>query len=407
MACGDEMAARLSRYVDGELPPEERASVDEHLTGCEPCRDLLALFQKNENLLSGALSTESFGNAVIESVMRSIRGEEAPPEARPVEPNLWERLRERPLIPFAAAAVFVAGVAVFLTVSHSRREAELRGLAARAAEESRAAREGWTAQREAYEKTIQDLAVRWVSRDAAEFAAFGYMGPNHYLVVRANFDQNAFKKYDVFRRDETQGEDACVQLNAEKLQEPVYTDTTARGGKGYVYKFRAWREDGRFAESAPILMRALLIPEGSMKINCIKIAAPKDKAVFEIEKTVNGNPVREEFIVGLNQPVGGVRDVPGAGPMDFSTGYLLSRIEDGMQWIEVTYTAPMTDENGRPIIERIGKGSMVPAEMTVRHTTPMAPRENRRAILRPAAGTSTDRDEAIIWQGGRMWVRVR
>ena len=81
MPCGDEIKTLLSRYVDGELSPEERTRVDEHVAACTPCRELLQIFQKNESLLSNALSTESFGNAVIESVISEIKREGMPPEA--------------------------------------------------------------------------------------------------------------------------------------------------------------------------------------------------------------------------------------------------------------------------------------------------------------------------------------
>ena len=33
MACGDDLKTLLSRYVDGELSPEERARVEEHTAG--------------------------------------------------------------------------------------------------------------------------------------------------------------------------------------------------------------------------------------------------------------------------------------------------------------------------------------------------------------------------------------
>lgn len=401
MPCGDEMATRLSRYVDGELTPEERESVDRHVAGCESCRDLLALFQKNENLLSGALSTESFGNVVIESVMRSIRGDQAPPEAKPVEAGFWDRMRERPLVPAAAAAAILA-IAAFLTVVQARRAEEFARLAARSMDEASALRREISTQREEIERTRQDLAVRLATREAPEFSTLGYMGPNHCLVVRASFDAKAFREYSVFRRDEDRGDETYAEISGSRLPEPVFTDTTVKAGKGYVYKFRAWRRDGSYADSAPMLMRALLIPEGSLKIHCTDIAAPKDMAVFEIEKTVNEKPVREQFIVRLNEPVGGFRD-----GVDFSTGYVLDRIEDGTQWIEMTYTAPMMDDQGRPIIERIGKNSLVPATMTVRQATPILQRENRRAVLRPAAGTAGDRGEVSIWQGARIWARSR
>jgi hypothetical protein len=402
MPCGDEMATKLSRYVDGEMTPEERDSVEGHVAGCESCRDLLSLFQKNENLLSGALSSESFGNVVIESVMRSIQGGETPPEAKPVEAGFWDRLRERPLVPLAAAAAALVALTAFLTVSQARRAEDISRLVAQTKDEALALRRDIAAQREENEKIRQELTVRLATREASEFSTLGYMGPNHYLVVRASFDAKAFKEYGVYRRDEDKGDETYAEINTGRLPEPVFTDATVKGGKGYVYKFRAWRGDGSYADSAPMLMRGLLIPEGSLKIHCTDIAAPKDMAVFEIEKTVNGKPLREQFIVRLNEPVGKIRD-----GVDFSTGYVLDRIEEGMQWIEVTYTAPMTDDTGRPIIERFGKNSLVPATMTVRHDTPIAQRERRRALLRPAAGTSADRGEVSIWQGARVWARVR
>ena len=63
MACGDDMKTLLSRHVDGELSPEERARVEEHVAACAPCRELLQIFQKNESILSNALSTASFSTS--------------------------------------------------------------------------------------------------------------------------------------------------------------------------------------------------------------------------------------------------------------------------------------------------------------------------------------------------------
>src|SRR5215831_7231604 len=101
MACGDDLKTQLSRYVDGELASEERSRVDEHVAACAPCRDLLQLFQKNESILSNALSTESFGNTVIESVINEIKREEQPIEAKPVDEGTLEWFRNRPAISLA------------------------------------------------------------------------------------------------------------------------------------------------------------------------------------------------------------------------------------------------------------------------------------------------------------------
>src|SRR5215831_21413688 len=98
MACGDDLKTQLSRYVDGELDSEERSRVDEHVAACAPCRDLLQLFQKNESILSNALSTESFGNTVIESVMNELKSEGQPIEASPVDDEVTPWSRSRPLL---------------------------------------------------------------------------------------------------------------------------------------------------------------------------------------------------------------------------------------------------------------------------------------------------------------------
>ena len=88
MACGDDLKTQLSRYVDGELNAEEKAKVDGHVAECEACRDLLSLFQKNENLLASALSTDAFGDAVIESVVRKIGRKER------IKPASLEKIAE-------------------------------------------------------------------------------------------------------------------------------------------------------------------------------------------------------------------------------------------------------------------------------------------------------------------------
>src|SRR6185295_15741913 len=119
MPCGDDMKTLLSRHVDGELSPEERGRVEEHIGTCVPCRELLQIFQKNESLLGNALSTESFGNAVIESVISEIKREAAPVEAKPVEDGAAEMwLRSRPILQLAAAAALIIGLVVVLNSSH-------------------------------------------------------------------------------------------------------------------------------------------------------------------------------------------------------------------------------------------------------------------------------------------------
>lgn len=71
MACTD-MGLLLSKLVDGEVTPSERARVEEHLAGCAACRAELELLHKNERLVSDALAGEFFSASVVRAVMRDL-----------------------------------------------------------------------------------------------------------------------------------------------------------------------------------------------------------------------------------------------------------------------------------------------------------------------------------------------
>ena len=110
-ACPDDIKTLLSRLVDGEASPEERARVEAHTADCAPCRELLDLFRRNENLLAGALQTDAFGDAVIESVVRTLN-QEGPPEAAPVEDGPLEWIKARPWVAARTAKPSIAEVGV-------------------------------------------------------------------------------------------------------------------------------------------------------------------------------------------------------------------------------------------------------------------------------------------------------
>src|SRR5688572_33286904 len=78
MLCTEEMGTLLSRYVDGELADKERKSIETHLEACSSCRDVLNLFQRNDNVLNNALVGEAFGAQTVDAVMTEIRRLEEP-----------------------------------------------------------------------------------------------------------------------------------------------------------------------------------------------------------------------------------------------------------------------------------------------------------------------------------------
>lgn len=55
MNCKKRVWPLISRYMDDELSPVDRRQVDEHLSGCGPCRDFLEILRRNEDLIAHVL----------------------------------------------------------------------------------------------------------------------------------------------------------------------------------------------------------------------------------------------------------------------------------------------------------------------------------------------------------------
>ncbi len=417
MSCSDTMKTLLSRYVDGELSDPEKSAAEEHLTACAPCRGLLGIFQKNENLVTSALSTDTFGKDVIAGVMGSLRAE-LPPEAKPVDEGPWEWLRTRPLVPLAAAALLVVGLLFVLSASHSGEMAALRtqvDASRKEAGEAKAAHE--TAAVKSQDDRRQLIAlfdeqqreiVRARTDNALRHAGpgfqLGFVDMERNLVVKSAPDARRTTKYDVYRCIEK--EQNWVKLTEEMpLDAPDFTDRTALPGVGYVYKFRSQRDDGSFSDSAPIPLRLPylgdLSPDKSIRIRCIETGKLGGNAKFELERTVNGKPASTKAYAALGERVGSLIDVPGVGKVDFSTGLVLHGLKDGIETLTVQLISLVYDADSKPVLREISNGVLVP--VTEREERTLRIRDNTRAILRsPSAPQEGDVD---LWKG--RWVTVR
>ncbi len=413
MPCGDDMKTLLSRYVDGELPAEERAQVDEHLGGCEGCRDLLGIFQKNENLLSGALSIDAFGDAVVASVISEIN-RQSPPVARPIEEGFGEWLRARPWLSLAAAALFVVGLIVLLNSSHTQ---EIRALKAAVQKQSEIA-DGCREEARKATTAVQDqihlamdlsAQLERLSRESAFHRAsekgrtsVGYLADD-YILVKAWFDPNEYRSFNVFRRI---GNGKEEQLNDKPLDSPEFQDRTFKPGQEHIYRFEGLRSDGKTAPSPSILMRAKgepdSSPEKSLRIYCEYLTAPKDLGKFWVQKQVSGRTVSKDFHVKLGHRIGGRATVDGMGEVDFTTEFVLAGIGEGMQTGAMIYTAPVLDQDGQPIIQEIVNGVAIP--MTQQVQVPFPSRPNKRAVLRRVTGTEAPADQ-ILWAQSAITVR--
>src|SRR5688572_14994876 len=116
MLCTEEMGTLLCRYVDGELADKARKGLEGHLETCASCRDVLNLFQRNDNVLNNALVGEAFGAQTVDAVMTEIRRLEEPMVVAPAvddDPIPAAPITMRQVVhvtkmwPFAAAAALM------------------------------------------------------------------------------------------------------------------------------------------------------------------------------------------------------------------------------------------------------------------------------------------------------------
>jgi len=73
-----EMFARLSEYIDGELPEDLCERIEGHMEGCAPCKDFLASLERTVQLIGNSKAPP-----MPEDVRRAVR-------------EAWKRCREEP-----------------------------------------------------------------------------------------------------------------------------------------------------------------------------------------------------------------------------------------------------------------------------------------------------------------------
>ncbi len=421
MPCGDDMKTLLSRYVDGELPKEDRARAEDHLLSCEPCRELLGLFQKNENLVASALSTDAFGEAMIESVVRKI-SRVGPPEAKPVDEGVIEWVRERPWLPVAAGALFAVVLAVVLNSGRSAEIASLKTELGKEAGRSEAlAEKNRKTESELQNQLSHSVAVEQelgrLDRDwktdraikrAPEGTVIGYLETPHYLVAKASFGDKPFAGFNVYRRLEGEKDDtAWKKLNTDLLLTPEFADRTVRPGQGYLYKFHAITVSGQLVESVPLILKVPFAgefsPEKSIWVHCQDLSAPKDLAVFILERVVNGRKLSAKFYTEPGKTIGGRSMVDGV-EIDFTTDLVLARIESGTEPLYTSVTEPVLDKDGNPMMVQLVGPEFIAA--TRRYERSIGQRENKKAVLR-LAGTTGPKSEQDLWRGSRIQVLAR
>jgi anti-sigma factor RsiW len=68
-----ELVELVTDYLEGALPPPERARFEEHLAGCGDCTTYLAQMRVTLGLV-GHLTEESLSAAPLEALLEAFRG---------------------------------------------------------------------------------------------------------------------------------------------------------------------------------------------------------------------------------------------------------------------------------------------------------------------------------------------
>jgi anti-sigma factor RsiW len=76
IAC-NELVELLTEYLEGTLPPDEVAAIDEHLTGCEACRAYLDQLRTTIDAL-GSVRTPTLADDTVDALLAAFDREIGP-----------------------------------------------------------------------------------------------------------------------------------------------------------------------------------------------------------------------------------------------------------------------------------------------------------------------------------------
>jgi hypothetical protein len=380
MKC-ENIGLLLSKYVDQELTPQERKEIEEHLSACLECREVLSIFLKNDRLISSALQCDLFGDNITRSVMERIQVQGVLTPVHRWSGRHWIALVAGLLI------LILGGIAYLFIRSHSLEHDV--ALYKRAYKDI--SRRYMQYVKVFWNKSLREEQAQKeiASKVLEKEGILAHIG-SVYLIQGKFPKVEDFVYYNVYRKD--RGSDASpIKLNSTPLSEPRYHDQTMQPGQHYEYIFEGVKRDGKSVYSLPIYLHLPPIEVPSKYIQISYLATlGTDTVLLAVSKEFDHQRYEEIFMVRIGEDIGRIAYVIDAEKeLDFSTGVKLIRIEEADELMTVSVQIPCIDpKSGKPVLDP------VTLEPKLEYRVHTFSRPNRRITVQTRTGRT-----GVIWQG--------
>jgi hypothetical protein len=125
MQC-DEIQVELTAYLEGRLPPDEVAAIEQHLSACQTCLEEATAMRDISRMLSKGLKEWANQGVCPPDLMAQLQASIRQPETRQQRRSWW-RIWPTYATAVAAAAVFIVLVASRADLSHQMASIPLVG----------------------------------------------------------------------------------------------------------------------------------------------------------------------------------------------------------------------------------------------------------------------------------------
>jgi hypothetical protein len=354
-----QMGLMISRYLDNETSPVEKELVEKHLSACGSCRDTVAIFRKNDDLLKSALNVEIYGNQIVERVTKRLE-----PETRPRPLAKVGDWLKRPAAWGGAAAVALGALAAVALIQNSaltEMKDRIDGLGSKIAREESMRQEIIRISQQRMDELAREQIVDRFDQDPRPGILAAASSGQVHLSIKLG--AASIEKYQIYRREEGQADWGTPLATTIHRR---YSDVSVQGGKTYEYRVAALDSAGLAVRDATVKVAAsdefaaIVQNPGLVRIGFLALEGPI--ATVSVQRTIGGHARTQIYRIQIGQEVGSrVPDLMGTQTLDLRTGCYLSAIIDEDQTLGVTshgdhFTRPNKKLVLRPLGSKTGAG---------------------------------------------------